>query len=202
MSSNPPNPKKRYGDMKPNVALVPGSASIYMALALEDGAEKYNPFNWRDDPVEVLVYVAACKRHIDEWMDGEDCARDSGVHHLGHAIASLAILIDAMECGTLIDNRPTPGAVSDLIEEVAAQREGAEDSEWIECKSDDPRELDMEPDMEPDGYDWRADAIGSYNEAIRAIGEDVKAGRRELPETFRPRNRPASGNDPGDETGF
>jgi hypothetical protein len=196
--ANPPNPKKRYGDLKPNLALIPGSASVHMALGLEDGADKYGPFNWRDDPVEAMVYIAACKRHIDEWMDGEDCARDSGAHHLGHAIASLAILIDAMECGTLIDNRPTPGAVSDLIEEVAAQRECAEDQEWVEYKSDNLREADMEPD----GYDWQADAIGSYHEAIRAIGEDVKAGRRELPAMFRPRNRPVVGGDPGDETNF
>jgi hypothetical protein len=146
--ANPPNPKKRYGDLKPNLALIPGSASVHMALGLEDGADKYGPFNWRDDPVEAMVYIAACKRHIDEWMDGEDCARDSGAHHLGHAIASLAILIDAMECGTLIDNRPTPGAVSDLIEEVAAQRECAEDQEWVEYKSDNLREPDMQPDME------------------------------------------------------
>lgn len=190
--NNPPNPKKLYGDLKPNLALIPGSASVHMALGLEDGADKYGPFNWRDDPVEAMVYIAACKRHIDEWMDGEDFARDSGVHHLGHAIASLAILIDAMECGTLIDNRPTPGTVADLIEEVAAQREDADEQEWVEYKSDNLRE----PDIKPDSYDWQADAIGSYYEAIRAIGEDVKAGRRELPAMFR------QGNDPGDETNF
>jgi hypothetical protein len=64
--------------------------------------------------------------------------------------------------------------------------------EWVEYKSDNLRE----PDIEPDGYDWEADAIGSYHEAIQAIGEDVKAGKRELPAMFR------QGNDPGDETGF
>jgi hypothetical protein len=30
-----------------------------------------------------------------------------------------------------------------------------------------------------------ADSVGSYLEAVRAIGADVKAGRRELPEFFR-----------------
>lgn len=175
--TNPPNPKKRYGDLKPNLALIPGSASVHMALGLEDGAEKYGPFNWRDDPVEAMVYIAACKRHIDAWMDGEDFARDSGAHHLGHAMASLAILIDAMECGTLIDNRPTPGTVADLIEEIAAERKDA--AEWVEYVP--PAD---EPDIEPDAYDWQADAIGSYHEAIHAIGEEVNAGR-ELPAMFR-----------------
>jgi hypothetical protein len=32
--------------------------------------------------------------------------------------------------------------------------------EWVECKSDNLRG----PDMEPDGYDWRTDAIGSFHE--------------------------------------
>jgi hypothetical protein len=79
-------------------------------------------------------------------------------------------------------------------------RDIEEEAEWVEYKSNNLR--DMEPDMEPDGYDWRADALGSYNDAIRAIGAEVKSGRRELPKMFRPRNRPAIGDDPGDETVF
>jgi hypothetical protein len=35
--------------------------------------------------------------------------------------------------------------------------------------------------------DWELqDAIGSYYEAVRALGEDVLAGRRELPSMFLP----------------
>ncbi len=85
----------------------------------------------------------------------------------------------------------------------------AEEHEWF---GEPDMEPDMDPYMDPDSYDWRADAIGSYHEAIRAIGEDVKAGRRELPEMFKPVIKPASGRvtetftmpgaDPGDETVF
>jgi hypothetical protein len=32
------------------------------------------------------------------------------VHHLGHAIACLAILLDAQEAGMLVDDRPILGA--------------------------------------------------------------------------------------------
>lgn len=35
-------------------------------------------------------------------------------------------------------------------------------------------------------YDEHADALASYTEAVRAIGDDVKAGRREVPEFFLP----------------
>ena len=82
---NPPNPKQIYGDMKPNLALVPGSASIYMALGLMNGAfdKGYGPFNWRQSPVELMTYIAATRRHIDAWVDGEELAPDSGVPHLG-----------------------------------------------------------------------------------------------------------------------
>jgi hypothetical protein len=37
------------------------------------------------------------------------------VHHLGHAMACCAILLDARETGNLADNRPTPGAAGDMI---------------------------------------------------------------------------------------
>ena len=44
------------------------------------------------------------------WQDGEDIDPDSGNTHLAHAMASLAILIDALESGNVVDNRPPKGA--------------------------------------------------------------------------------------------
>lgn len=133
MTDLPPNPKQAFGDRKPNLALNPGVASAYQALALECGAAKYGPFNWREKSVEVMTYVAAAKRHLDAWVDGEEYSSDTAhtnrpVHNLGHVQASIAILIDAIECGCAIDNRPIgTNASSILHDRIAEQRRAAQE---------------------------------------------------------------------------
>jgi hypothetical protein len=100
------NPKKALGMTKPPMHLVPAAAIVGMAMAFKDGAAKYGPFNWRIDPVDATTYIAAAKRHIDLWFNGQDNASDSGVHNLDGAMACLAILQDARAQGNLIDDRP------------------------------------------------------------------------------------------------
>lgn len=112
------NPKDRIGVKKPPVSLVPPALNILAAEAMRDGAAKYGTYNWRESKVIASIYVAALKRHLDSWWDGEECAQDSGVHHLGHAAACLAILIDAQSIGQLIDDRPPAGAAAKMIAEL------------------------------------------------------------------------------------
>lgn len=119
----PPNPKQAAGDRKPPLGLVPPSAIVAMAEAMADGAAKYGAYNWRDLPVEVMTYLHANLRHVAAFLDGEECAPDSGRHHLAHAMASLAIVYDAIQCGCAIDNRPKPGAAGRLIEAAAARED-------------------------------------------------------------------------------
>ncbi|MGE3279700.1 MAG: dATP/dGTP diphosphohydrolase domain-containing protein [Alphaproteobacteria bacterium] len=114
-SINPPNPKQRYGDLKVPLGYVPSSAITYAALALEEGARKYGPYNWRDRAVEAMTYVHAAERHLRAWVDGENTDPDSGFPHLGHALACLSILADAITVGNLIDNRPKPCPTADLL---------------------------------------------------------------------------------------
>lgn len=109
------NPKDLIGKTKVSLSKVPTSAIIHEARAMMDGAAKYGPYNWRDKRVLASIYVDACLRHLTAWFDGEECAEDSGVHHLGHARACLGILIDAMETGNLKDDRPKPGPVARLL---------------------------------------------------------------------------------------
>lgn len=109
------NPKDLLGIKKVQLQLVPPAAKIYCALAMEDGAVKYGPFNWREKKVKASVYVGAAQRHLEAYYDGENDAPDSKKPHLAHAIASLAILIDALETGNLVDDRPKPGAAGPLI---------------------------------------------------------------------------------------
>lgn len=106
------NPKQAFGDLKVPLQLVPNIATAYMAMGLKEGARKYGPFNWRETNVEAMTYVGAALRHIAAFVDGEDTDPDSGNPHLAHAMASLAILVDALESDKLIDNRPPEGPVA------------------------------------------------------------------------------------------
>ncbi|BEQ12884.1 putative DUF5664 domain-containing protein [Pseudomonas phage Ep4] len=101
------NPKSAQGAKKYSLRYLPLAANIAVNQALEDGAKKYGPANWRQTGVAASVYVDAALRHIAQFFDGkQDCASDSGVHNLGHAMACMAIIIDAAAAGKLIDDRP------------------------------------------------------------------------------------------------
>lgn len=113
------NPKTAVGAKKVPLHLVPPSAVHFLAQAMADGAAKYGAYNWRDKAVSVSVYKAAAQRHWDAFWDGEDNAQDSGVHHLAHAMACSALLLDAMTIGKLVDDRPTKGAAARLQAEFA-----------------------------------------------------------------------------------
>ena len=106
------NPKARLGALKAPLHLVPPSVKIALSEALADGATKYGAYNWRDEPISVSTYKGGLERHMDAYWDGEEFAEDSGVHHLYHALANIALMIDARSVGTLVDDRPTAGAAS------------------------------------------------------------------------------------------
>ena len=107
-----------------------------MALGFKDGAVKYGPFNWREHGVAASVYVGAALRHLLDYWDGEELARDSKKPHLAHALACLAILVDATENGTLVDDRPLPGAAPWLMEKWEEKderpQEGSPEAEVLE----------------------------------------------------------------------
>lgn len=99
------NPKTPFGNEKLSVQHVP-LAPVYLAgLAHYQGALKYGPFNWRFQHVSASTYIEAARRHIGHWAGGEENAKDSGIHHLAHAVASLNILMDAQLHDTLVDDR-------------------------------------------------------------------------------------------------
>lgn len=100
------NPKDLLGVKKVSITKLPSVAVAHAAHAMMNGAEKYGPYNWRSKKVIAGIYVDAAMRHIWDWFEGQETATDSGVHHLGHAIACCAILLDAQETGNLVDDRP------------------------------------------------------------------------------------------------
>lgn len=109
------NPKDRYGLAKVPFSLIPSTALVFLARGLGHGARKYGPFNWRVEPVQGRVYLEAALRHIQLLLDGEDFDRDTGDHHGAFVLSTMAIYLDAMVQGTLIDNRPLAGRTGDLV---------------------------------------------------------------------------------------
>lgn len=112
------NPKDLLGMKKPSLTKIPALASLWESLAMMDGAGKYDPYNWRSKAVLASIYVDAAKRHIDAWFEGQKYAEDSGCHHLGHARACLAILLDAEATGNLKDDRPITEGSCDAYQSV------------------------------------------------------------------------------------
>lgn len=113
------NPKTVYGVLKPDLSLIPPVALIYLALGFMNGAKKYGPYNWRTNKVSARIYVAAAMRHMAAFLDGEDndeSTNGSGYPHIGHAMACLAIVADAMETGCLVDDRPPNGAAGVVLD--------------------------------------------------------------------------------------
>lgn len=100
------NPKTIYGVRKDPLHLVPPPAIVVESYAFKQGAEKYGSYNWREHSVAASVYYAAALRHLMAWWEGADYDKESGVPHLGHARACLGILLDAENCGKLVDDRP------------------------------------------------------------------------------------------------
>lgn len=102
-----PDPKKLMGDLKTPLQLLPTVFQKATANALKCGADKYGTYNWRKgDGVEAMTYIGAMRRHLNQFIDGEDFDDESGESHLGHIAAGCAILLDAMRMKKLIDNRP------------------------------------------------------------------------------------------------
>jgi hypothetical protein len=103
------NPKTQFGIAKTPMHLVPPAAIRGLAEAFANGADKYGAFNWREKKISSTVYYAAAMRHLTDWfdrIDEGDVAPDSNVHHLKHAMACLAMILDTLDSELLNDNRP------------------------------------------------------------------------------------------------
>lgn len=103
-AENPKDALARELDKVPLDLLEP-VAERAIARALAFGAKKYGVRNYVTAPINARVYVAAMKRHIDAWLEGEDNADDSGVHHLGHIGANVHVALAAIAAGSFVDDR-------------------------------------------------------------------------------------------------
>lgn len=115
------NPKDICGRRKPRLDLLPPTALVPLASVLAHGADKYGPYNWRQTPISAVVYIAATLRHVFAWADGEDKDAESGESHLTHAMATLAIMLDAIETQSIKDDRAKSGVVARMLRERSGE---------------------------------------------------------------------------------
>lgn len=81
----------KYDNGKPRISLIPREAILGMAQALTYGASKYSSDNFKNG-IEYRRLVDAAMRHLLAWVDNENLDPESGLSHLDHALATLAML--------------------------------------------------------------------------------------------------------------
>jgi hypothetical protein len=122
-TAKPSNPKDVIGSNKMPLHLWPETATVLGSLGLLEGALKYGRSNWRAVGIRASIYYDAARRHLNAWFEGEEQDPDSGLPHLAHLLACVAILVDAGAKGNLTDDRMYPGGYRKQIDELTAHVE-------------------------------------------------------------------------------
>lgn len=99
-----------YSSGKPPLALIPRSGTRALAEVFAFGATKYAMHNWRKGILWSELLNSA-KRHLDDFIDGEDNDRESGITHLAHAAWNCFAVIEYLTTHTELDDRYYPGAI-------------------------------------------------------------------------------------------
>jgi len=87
-------PGSKYDTDKPDWSLVQWRALDKYVRVLTFGAAKYDRDNWQKVPNLRHRYLAAALRHVAAYATGENKDPESGEHHLAHAIACLAFVLE------------------------------------------------------------------------------------------------------------
>lgn len=118
---------KKYDGGKARMDLIPSSALIAMAEVFGYGANKYGDYNWKGGIDHSRLYAAAM-RHMVAYWGGETLDPESGLNHLHHALANLAMMVDSPEH----DNRRY------INESVPSNEPGDGEDRPQTLESDDP----------------------------------------------------------------
>lgn len=84
----------KYDSGKPEFSLVPPFALEEVAKVLTFGAKKYRPNNWKYVPDGIKRYHDAMYRHLNAYTKGEQFDKETGLHHLAHAICCAMFIVD------------------------------------------------------------------------------------------------------------
>jgi hypothetical protein len=125
------SPKSLDSSHKIPVNLCPASAIIAIALVIAQGHKKpgRSIFNWRTQPISYLDYHAAALRHLLRSIDGHDYDTELSelagvpVRHDWAAMSCLAIIEDARQAGTLVDDRPVKGGAEEFLESLMIKKD-------------------------------------------------------------------------------
>lgn len=112
------NPKEAFGSTRLPMHMVPDTLGIYAAMAFAEGDSKYIAYNFRIAGVRVTTYVAALRRHLMRYFNGEWADKKTRVPHLASVAACTSILIDGHVSGNIVDDRPPALDLGDCIEEA------------------------------------------------------------------------------------
>jgi len=94
---------KKFDQGKEKFTMIPQLALREVAKVFTHGAEKYGEFNYSGKG-DVLRYIDALQRHINQYLTGEDID-ESGVHHLACVAANALMALDGILNGSINDNR-------------------------------------------------------------------------------------------------
>lgn len=89
---------------KPRFSLLTAKPLNDIIDVFEFGSKKYGDYNWFKGFPYLDLFNAA-QRHLLAWLDGEDYAEDSGLHHLAHAAANMHMLLELLKTHPELDNR-------------------------------------------------------------------------------------------------
>lgn len=94
----------KHDASKPPLSLIPVEALNSMADVLAYGAKKYGKGNYKAGFKQSRLLDAAL-RHLTAYASKEDKDPESGLSHLGHAAASIAMLLQNIATGVAEDDR-------------------------------------------------------------------------------------------------
>lgn len=101
---------ERHNAGKLQWTIVDFDSLASLVQALEYGAKKYAPDNWKKGmPVNEILDCAF--RHLIAFKQGETFDSESGVSHIGHAMANLMFIQYMLDNKPELDNRPKQDTV-------------------------------------------------------------------------------------------
>jgi hypothetical protein len=121
LNKKPSNPKDALGTAKIPYHVWPNTATLLGVMGMLEGSVKYGRSNYRAVGVRASIYYDAARRHLDSWFEGENNTKDHNIHHLGNALACIAIIVDAEAKGILIDDRMYPGGFLSLRDKLTPE---------------------------------------------------------------------------------
>lgn len=124
---------RRDDSGKAKLHLVPREPLEEVSRAFQNGMEKYGKNNWRQG-MNWTRYSDAAERHLGRWLEGEERAADSGVHHLAHAVANLMMLLQSIQSSLGVDDRAQSVASPMFLATTSTQTKPENSSQGRTCR--------------------------------------------------------------------